>query len=118
MPPTTSSSGSPALTADVARQLAQASPVGLAYIASNGRWQPARHLRAIAEKLCAVERGEIDRLMIFQPPRSGKSMLTSEFTPAWYLGKHPDKRVILCSYGAHLASNWGRKARDILEAYG
>jgi predicted phage terminase large subunit-like protein len=73
---------------------------------------------AIADRLCAIERGEIDRLMIFQPPRSGKSMLTSEFTPSWYLGLHPDRRVILCSYGAHLASNWGRKSRDVLEAYG
>jgi predicted phage terminase large subunit-like protein len=118
MPHTTSSPASPGLTLDVARALARASPAGLAYVASRGRWTPARHLVAIADRLCAIERGEIDRLMIFQPPRSGKSMLTSEFTPSWYLGLHPDRRVILCSYGAHLASNWGRKSRDVLEAYG
>jgi predicted phage terminase large subunit-like protein len=118
MPRTTSSPVSPGLQPDVARELARASPAGLAYVTAKGRWTPARHLLAISEQLCRIERGEIDRLMIFQPPRSGKSMLTSENTPAWYLGRHPDRRVILCSYGAHLASNWGRKARDILEAYG
>ena len=118
MPATTSSSGSPGLRPDVARELARASPAGLAYVCSRGRWLPARHLLAISERLCAIERGEIDRLMIFQPPRSGKSMLTSEFMPPWFIGRHPDKRVILASYGAHLASNWGRKSRDVLETYG
>ena len=118
MPRASISPGSPALTPDTAGKVARGSPAGLAYVASRGRWLPARHLLAIDEQLCRVERGEIDRLMIFQPPRSGKAMLTSEFTPAWYLGRHPDRRVILCSYGAHLASNWGRKARDVLAAYG
>jgi len=118
MPRTTSSPASPGLRPDAARELARASPAGLAYVASRGRWLPARHLRMISERLCAIERGEIDRLMIFQPPRSGKSMLTSEFTPAWYLGRHPDRRVILASYGAHLASNWGRKSRDVLIEHG
>lgn len=118
MPPATSSPASQALTPELARKLAWSSPAGLAYVATRGKWLPARHLRAIDERLCAIERGEIDRLMIFQPPRSGKSMLTSEHAPAWYLGRHPDRRVILCSYGAQLASNWGRKARNVLEAYG
>lgn len=39
----------------------------------------------IIEKLEAVERGEIKRLMIFCPPRLGKSELVSKRFPAWYL---------------------------------
>ena len=42
----------------------------------HGRWQPCRHLHLVCEKLEAVERGEIDRLMIFMPPRHGKSQST------------------------------------------
>jgi predicted phage terminase large subunit-like protein len=111
-------SASSSLDPEVKRALARVSPAGLAFISSQGRWTPARHLLAIDEKLCAVERGEIKRLMVFQPPRSGKSMLISNFMPPWFLGLNPNKRVILCSYGAALAYNWGRKSRDVLEDHG
>jgi hypothetical protein len=54
-------------------------------------WPPFElppHLRLLAEHLEAVERGEIDRLMVFMPPRHGKSVLASTLYPAWYLGRH------------------------------
>src|SRR5580693_4118064 len=57
-------------------------------------WPPFElppHLRLLAEHLEAVERGEIDRLMVFMPPRHGKSVLASTLYPAWYLGRHPDR---------------------------
>ena len=41
--------------------------------------------RQIIDKLEAVERGEIKRLMIFCPPRLGKSELVSKRFPAWCL---------------------------------
>jgi predicted phage terminase large subunit-like protein len=116
--PRTSSSPSSTPTAEFGPRLAQASPAGFAYIASRGRWLPARHLLLIADRLCAVARGEVKRLMVFMPPRSGKSELISRYTPAWFLGRNPDKRVMLASYGAALASTWGRKARDELETWG
>lgn len=72
------------------------------------------HHRIIADKLQAVERGEIKRLMISMPPRHGKSMLTSEFFPAWYLGRNPDKYVIAASYAQELAEDFGRKVRNQL----
>jgi len=40
------------------------------------------------------------------------SMLLSEYFPAWYLGRNPDKRVIAASYGQDLASDFGRKVRN------
>ena len=40
------------------------------------------------------------------------SMLVSEFFPAWFLGRNPDKRVIAASYGQELASDFGRKVRN------
>jgi hypothetical protein len=45
----------------------------------------ARHHQLIVEKLEAVERGETPRLMIFLPPRHGKSLIVSSLFPAWYL---------------------------------
>lgn len=75
-------------------------------------YKDAAHHRLIARKLEAVERGEIKRLMIFMPPRHGKSMLASEFFPAWYLGRNPDHYVIAATYAQDLADDFGRKVRN------
>jgi predicted phage terminase large subunit-like protein len=56
--------------------------------------------------------------MIFMPPRHGKSALCSETFPAWFLGIHPDQKVILASYSATLAKQFGRSARDLLAEHG
>lgn len=74
-------------------------------------YKDARHHRMIARKLEAVERGEIKRLMIFMPPRHGKSMLASEFFPAWYMGRNPDHYVIASTYAQDLADDFGRKVK-------
>jgi len=65
-----------------------------------------------------VAAGRCDRLMISMPPRHGKSELTSKYFPAWYLGRFPDRRVILSSYEADFAASWGRKARNLLTEHG
>ena len=75
-------------------------------------YRDAAHHRLIARKLEAVERGEITRLMITMPPRHGKSMLASEYFPAWYLGRNPDHYVIAATYAQDLADDFGRKVRD------
>lgn len=75
-------------------------------------YRDAPHHRLIARKLEAVERGEIQRLMITMPPRHGKSMLASEFFPAWYLGRNPDHYVIAATYAQELADDFGRKVRN------
>jgi predicted phage terminase large subunit-like protein len=62
----------------------------------------------------AVERGDIKRLMIFSPPRHGKSELVSRRFPAWYLGRHPGRQFISASYGADLAGDFGRDVRNIV----
>lgn len=52
------------------------------------------------------------------PPRHGKSEFASKYFPAWFLGRFPDKKIILASYEADFAAQWGRKVRDLLEQYG
>lgn len=65
-----------------------------------------------------IAAGRNDRLMISMPPRHGKSELVSKYNPAWYLGRFPDRRVILTSYEADFAAEWGRKARNVLDEFG
>lgn len=77
-------------------------------------YKPANHHRLIAERLEAVERGEIKRLMIFMPPRHGKSELASKRFPAWYLGRNPDKQIIAASYNSELSTDFGREVRNIV----
>ena len=53
------------------------------------------------------------RLIVSMPPRVGKSLTTSMWTPCWFLHRHPDRRVILASHEANYAISWGRRTRDL-----
>ena len=70
----------------------------------------------IAKQLTRVEKGEVKRLMIFVPPRHGKSEISSIKFPAWYLGRHPEKEVITSSYSADLAQDFGYKTRNLVNS--
>lgn len=81
---------------------------------TNPLYAAAAHHLLIAEKLEAVERDEIDRLMIFMPPRHGKSELASRKMPARYLGKHPTRQIIAASYNSEIATDFGRDVRNCM----
>jgi len=70
----------------------------------------------IAEKLEDVASGKIDRLMIFMPPRHGKSELASRRFPAWFLGNYSNRQIIGASYNSDLSSDFGREVRNIVDA--
>ena len=74
------------------------------------------HHKLITDKLEAVERGEIRKLMIFVPPRHGKSEIASINFPAWFFGRNPKKSIIAASYNSDLAVGFGRKARNIVDS--
>ena len=76
------------------------------------KFKLAAHHRLIADHLEEVERGDIRQLMISMPPRHGKSLLTAQIFPAWYLGRRPDRAIISASYGQELSDDFGRKVRD------
>jgi len=48
-------------------------------------------------------------------PRFGKSQMISIYYPAWYLGLHPDHKVIVASHTAELAVDMARKVRNIMQ---
>lgn len=104
-------------SSDALRLYAQATPAGLAYLASNGHFTLPDHLALLTDRLCQLARGDIKRLMVFMPPRHGKSYLCSQYFPAWYIGAFRG-RVILTSYEATFAASWGRLARNVLTEWG
>src|SRR3990167_1354896 len=83
-------------------------------IITNSKYKPTWLHEEVENKLEAVEKGEIKRLMLFLPPRHGKSQLASINFPAWYLGRNPDKEIITASYSGDLAQDFGSKTRELI----
>jgi len=83
---------------------------------SNKDYQTPSHIQNLIDKLEAIERGDLRRLMVFMPPRHGKSETISKKFPAWYLGKHPDNNVIMSSYGFTLVRSFSKDVRDLIES--
>ena len=79
-------------------------------------YQDARHIRILSEKLEAVERGDIKRLMVFMPPRHGKSEMVSIRFPAWYLGRNQQAQLIGCSYAESLAYTFSYAIRETISS--
>src|SRR5206468_9147291 len=104
------------------RDLPLLSPAMFAAATSQGKWRMARHLayldRVLTESIDQAANSQLDGLIVSMPPQHGKSELCSKYLPAWYLGTFPDRRVILTSYEADFAAQWGRKARDQLDQCG
>lgn len=55
------------------------------------------------------------RLMLFLPPRAGKSELGSKRFPAWFLGRNPKLDVVISSYSGDLAEGFSRSVRNSFE---
>lgn len=77
-------------------------------------YRAGRHHRLLCQKLQEIAAGNVKRLMVFMPPRHGKSELTSRRFPSWFLGKNPTQQVIVASYSGRLASSFGRDIRQIV----
>lgn len=74
------------------------------------------HHRLICEYLDRFAAGEIKRLAISMPPRTGKTELVSRRFPAYIFGRNPDKNIIACSYSADLANRNNRDVQRIMDS--
>ena len=76
------------------------------------------HLK-LAQIFEDIAAGKKKRVIVNIAPRHGKSELISYLAPAWFLGKYPQKKVIMASHTADLAVNFGRRVRNLVgsEAY-
>lgn len=106
----------------VCQEIAQISPADFAEVVNPDYFQRPPHIDKLSETIRKLVDGELlkedgtpyKRLLITMPPRHGKSELTSKYTPAWFINRNPKGRVILASYEANFAAEWGGKVRDLL----
>lgn len=80
-------------------------------------FEPARHHQLLIQKLEAIARGDIDRLMIFMPPGSAKSTYASVLFPAWLLAQDDKQAIIAASHTAELAERFGRRVRNLISEH-
>lgn len=99
-------------------ELARRHYVDYVELVHHGRWSRASHLTLVCDELEKVLTGETKRLMIFMPPRHGKSMTVTKTFPSYFLGKNPNKRVIEVSYGDELAKEFGEANRAKILEFG
>jgi predicted phage terminase large subunit-like protein len=71
------------------------------------------HLALIQEALERITRGELRRLMLFLPPRHGKSELVTIRYPVYRLEREPKLRVIVAAHSADLAQTFSRLGRSL-----
>jgi predicted phage terminase large subunit-like protein len=67
----------------------------------------------IQQHLNKITAGEMEKLMLFIPPRHGKSELVTVRYPVYRLEKNPGMRAIIGAYNQTLAEKFSRKSRRI-----
>jgi predicted phage terminase large subunit-like protein len=72
------------------------------------------HHRRLAKIFEEIADGKKKRVIVNIAPRHGKSELISYLAPSWFLGKYPHKKVIMASHTADLATNFGRRVRNLV----
>lgn len=77
--------------------------------------KPNWHQNAICQKLERIVLGDINRLIINIPPRSGKTELAVINFIAWCMGNFPESEFIHASYSKRLATNNTYNARAVMQ---
>jgi len=72
------------------------------------------HHAKLAKIFEEIAAGKKKRVIVNIAPRHGKSEMISYLAPAWFLGKYPQKKVIMASHTADLAVNFGRRVRNLV----
>lgn len=75
------------------------------------------HLSRLVDALEAVARGEITRLMVFMPPRHGKTLTVCGFA-SWMLRYYRGRRLIYVSHTDALATEKSNEVQRMFEAVG
>lgn len=88
-----------------------------------GEYRHSRHTLFICDILDkAIEKkktcGHRQYYMFSLPPRHGKSMSITETLPSYFLGKFPNQRVILASYGDDLSKRFSKRNLQKVDRFG
>jgi len=74
------------------------------------------HHRKLAKIFTDVIEGRKNRVIINIAPRMGKSEFSSYLFPAYFLGKYPNKKIIMGTHTASLSEDFGRKVRNLIDS--
>lgn len=74
------------------------------------------HHRKLAKIFADVVAGNKKRVIINIAPRMGKSEFSSYLFPAFFLGKFPDKKIIMGTHTAGLSEDFGRRVRNLIDS--
>ena len=74
------------------------------------------HHRKLAKVFEDVISGKKKRVIINIAPRMGKSEFSSYLFPAYFLGKYPEKKIIMGTHTAGLSEDFGRRVRNLIES--
>ena len=93
----------------------------MAEVVIPNKFKDGRHIQIICEHLQALYESYVDeevltdRLQVFLPPRSMKSVLCSILFPAWILGKNPKFRILLIGNSTQTAIDvFGRPLKNLI----
>jgi len=71
--------------------------------------------KSVCKAMDRILSGECKRLMVFMPPRHGKSEIISRYFPAYAFGENPNLKIISTSYSQDLASSMNKDTQDIID---
>ena len=74
------------------------------------------HHRKLAKIFTDVIEGHKKRVIINIAPRMGKSEFSSYLFPAYFLGKYPEKKIIMGTHTAGLSEDFGRRVRNLIDS--
>ena len=92
---------------------AETSMLGFAHAVYPG-FKVGPHHRKLAKVFTDVIEGRKKRVIINIAPRMGKSEFSSYLFPAYFLGKFPEKKIIMGTHTAGLSEDFGRRIRNLL----
>ena len=95
------------------RQLAKTNLLGFAKHVYPG-FKIGPHHKKLAKIFEDVLSGKKKRVIINIAPRMGKSEFSSYLFPAYFLGKYPEKKIIMGTHTASLSEDYGRRIRNLI----
>jgi predicted phage terminase large subunit-like protein len=95
-------------------QRARTSLLGFAHAVYPG-FKEGPHHRQLAKLFEAVISGEKRRVIINIAPRMGKSEFSSYLFPSYFMGKFPNKKIMMGTHTSSLSEDFGRRVRNLIE---
>lgn len=104
------------------RELARRNYIDYLRYVNKGSWKETRFAEFVAntiQEFTETDTGNAyDILILESPPQHGKSMTVTESFPSWWLGKHPEGRVVEISYNEDTATRFLRRNKEKMKRQG